>query len=139
MDAGRELDKLVAEKVMGFYNVQLVPLVTDEDKEDYEEDGVKLFGGCGSAHWMHVPHYSTMIAAAWEVVEKLRKQMCCLRIVSDHEYLWEVYGIKDPDDSDHENPVIVQWKVYASSEDSAPLAICLAALKAVGYDKEPHV
>lgn len=55
----REIDALIAEKVMGF-NVRA--------------EGRDHVGPCyseGGFHEEPVPHYSTDIAAAWQVVEKL--------------------------------------------------------------------
>lgn len=56
MDAGRELDALVAEKVMGLTNLHWM-------------SGQLHYG---AEHEMNLlPDYSTDISAAWEVVEKM--------------------------------------------------------------------
>jgi hypothetical protein len=72
------------------------------------------------------PRYSTDIAAAWEVVEKL---------TADHEFRFQAdyYGpfvqfIRYAEDKNGDHPD------YSSSADTAPHAICLAALKAVGVE-----
>ena len=101
MQAGRELDALVAEKVMGWTAIK---------------------GDLGSMPdgriYVEVPYYSTAIAAAWGVVEKCKYEVwirclhgsCEVRVV----------------DCGHE--------ITRVDADTAPLAICLAALKAVGYE-----
>lgn len=90
MIAGREMDELVAEKVM-----------------NSEFD---------------VPHYSTSIEAAWAVVEKMNDRFavsfsCCSQAVEWHCEL-----------SCSENVH------FSAKGGTAPLAICLAALDAVGVE-----
>jgi hypothetical protein len=65
MKAGRELDALIAERVMGWHNNR------DNPNEsgmwgimDYRADGSPVLAA-------DFPEYSTDMAAAWEVVEKL--------------------------------------------------------------------
>lgn len=60
MNAGRELDALIAEKVMGWY--------LDSTKE-YHRKHIHSLGHNALAP---VPNFSTDIAAAWEVVEKFQ-------------------------------------------------------------------
>lgn len=114
MKPGRELDALIAEKVMGaswqemgpnpFISTPNGPLIQyawkiDEnyylDKEDF-------------------PHYSTNIGLAWQVVEK----------ISDDDFSIEQNG--------------THWKVHFgihwTGSVSAPHAICLASLKVVGHE-----
>jgi len=103
MKPGRELDALIAERVMGGRKI---------------DDPGKPFGLGGA------PHYSTDIAAAWEVVERLCE-------------LWPETTIS------HDKP-INEWFVSSEPEigpttvgasgDTAPHAIALAALKAVGNE-----
>lgn len=103
MQASRELDALVAEKVMGL--------------EPWPGKA-----GCFKApivlHYQTPkpclpPEYSTDIAAAWQVVEKMQ-ETCEVSI--------EQKG--------------TGWKVYFDAEwrgaETVPHAICLAALEAVG-------
>ena len=101
MKAGRELDVLIAEKVLGL-----------------KRSG-DLFA---RAEWPK--HYSTDIAAAWEVVEKLGRHSLRLYAPCDEAPSWMasfcVYGYRPFQDQ--------TWKGYA---DTAPHAISLAALKAV--------
>ena len=100
MEAGRELDALVAEKVMGA-------------KVVFVEN---------------VPYYSTDIAAAWEVVNHLLchgwDEKYFFRLHYDNVDLWDASFYKESS-SDGGGPDV--W----GTADTAPLAICLAALKAV--------
>lgn len=66
--------------------------------------------------WGMLPHYSTDIAAAWEVAEKLRLHVGPSAL---HHNWW----CATIDGLDHEHHA------------SAPMAICLAALAAVKQDK----
>jgi len=76
-------------------------------------------------HWDFYKSYSTNIAAAWEVVEKLKDKNIFFII---HPWvdkcLLEVYG-----DS---------YRRGNLSADTAPLAICRASLKALGVTKCPE-
>lgn len=101
LQAGRELDALVAEKVMN------------------DIPGKAL----GSRH------YSTDMAAAWEVVTWLQAKGWAVWIGNEGEDgTWTC--LAGPP-----NPNVILPEVTAEIEtdaDTAPLAICLAALKAVG-------
>lgn len=137
----REIDALVAEKVMGLIisdihgekcEWELWPEMFEYDSEYCYE----LYGSSG--HYIPVKKYSTDIAAAWEVVEKLGS-------IVGYDFTVEITYDKDtaafPDkyfctitngDSNSLNPKVKLF--MGSSEDSAPKAICLAALKVVGVD-----
>lgn len=108
---GRELDALVAAKVMG--------LICGKDWHD----------PCFDPQFCDQPlhSYSTSISAAWEVVEKLRRRCCCIEINSDHQYVWDVRMRIDRDGL-HDR---MDWDVWIKAEESLPYAICLAALEAV--------
>ena len=98
MEAGRELDALIAEKVM------------DDMLAGIRLDGSPMFDD--------IPHYSTQIADAWLVVEKLGKSFDvsrCRKFQEIEAWFWEASFHNGPD----------------AQADTAPLAICLAALKAV--------
>lgn len=105
LEAGRELDALVAQKVMGW------PL------------HIKCFSCCeenpSHAHTgLRVPNYSTDIAAAMELVKKLGSPV---RLYWDcDEWHFEMYS-----------DGITRAYGCASGFDGAPLAICRAALKAM--------
>ena len=116
MQAGREIDALIAEKAM------MLDGVTLGESGLYYQLGHKFY---------NVPHYSTDIAAAWKVVEKLQK-------ISDNHFTLLCFttnfraGWKTPDSNDLPNRqngfVGFSDFVYA---DTAPLAICRAALLSV--------
>jgi hypothetical protein len=113
MEAGRELDALVAEKVMGIkaYRVnQDMEVFTNRrqflDKGDYWYTPSK-----DATHAL--PYYSTDIAAAWLVVEKMRGPD--FRLNKDGDWVCCFGGTI----------------TFCGEGDTAPLAICLAALKAV--------
>jgi hypothetical protein len=121
MKPGRELDALVAEKVMGWVLYQRQPDVYLA----YTDPG-------GSLRLPEeIPFYSTDMAAAWLAEEKL---------VVDG-FTFELY--RDPPAPDRrawfETLVIVrrgrEYSYIGKSETgSAPHAICLAALRAKGVE-----
>lgn len=120
MNPGRELDALIAQKVFGFKLIDQAQLGR-KDKWYWHGEATVL-----------VPPYSSHIVAAWQVVEKLKI-------------------IKAPDYTDELNdmPIFVRFlpyegkweagwarsyyqQAYLCEADTAPHAICLAALKAMG-------
>lgn len=114
LKAGRELDALIAEKVMGWHR----EFVTDPSSNYSFWNYVDADG-----RGMYTPEEwepSTSISAAWEVVEKLQTLgiKCWMK-----NYIaipgWHCVVIG----GDFE---------FEEAADTAPLAICLAALKAVG-------
>ena len=126
MKAGRELDALVAEKVMGWdgchsihycedtwYNYCKNPgcyaTGADEDEMIGSWDGDEPpIPGCKG-----YPPYSTSLAEAWLVVEK------ALYFRLEREGQW------------HCELVFKRGPAGHASADTAPLAICRAALKAM--------
>ena len=109
LTAGRELDALVAEKVMGLERVGYL-----YKYREYTESP-----GHGNMSEKDIPPYSTSIAAAWEVVEKLAyegKAAFALEFLKYEPKTWVAeFGIGVFDEG---------------KADTAPLAICRAALKA---------
>lgn len=105
MPAGRELDALVAEQVLGkkveLYRLCPVPYHRFKDTEQ------------------GIPYYSTDIAAAWEVVEKVQRINGRFRV--------DIVGPCQGSDE-----YSVGFLPMLSGYGTAPLAICRAALKAVG-------
>ncbi len=159
LPAGRELDALVAEQVMGWecvHRMTLLPKeiwVAEAEREFEAEYGTKPPSGWAMDQtWAdysgdHPPKwcekcqkrpsqfqsgqyvlrpYSTSIGAAWEVVEKLNKKFH-LRLISPFEpgepYFagFSPHGMTGWDGRPH----------FEAGADTAPLAICRAALKAV--------
>jgi hypothetical protein len=112
----RQLDALVAEHVMGWKKSNHLGSVIYEGKvwayDMSPDDASESY-----VNEEHLPRFSTSIADAWLVVEKMAERS------SD----WSVCeGITAAFLTD-------EW--HDVTADTAPEAICLAALKAVGYDK----
>ena len=127
MKAGRELDALIAEMVMG---------LTRHD-ESYVAEGVgKVLrfvwrdgcGGCVYSGDMFLPHYSTNIADAWEVVPVLDQRL---------DQFWSVVRAGEKFEF-YSNPYeLGDYTAYVEA-DTLPLLLCLAALKAKGVTGEQH-
>ena len=122
MKAERELDALVAEKVMGKTLGQgFASIIVDGPFEDcscpsHDEAGA-------------LPHYSTSIADAWMVVEYFKARQCRVELFGEDGYDWSYWTCKiiHPVGTD----VLGEATVEKYHEPVAPEAICLAALKAV--------
>jgi hypothetical protein len=122
---GRELDVLVAEKVMelkppsGF---SYSPRGKDWRRWEPEQYSNGEFTRSDVLEtWP--PNFSTSISAAWEVVEKLGE--------TDS---WELHYVPSPVDRERWQVAILHFasgEEYLVEADTAPHAICLAALKAV--------
>lgn len=117
MQAGRELDELIATKVMG-WRKEIVYPPTELMPPYYIWVNPMDSDNC-------LPKFnpSTNIADAWEVVEKMLEQGYDMRL--DYLYAHETYICL----FDKAIPYYSEGGEYANT---APLAICLAALKTVG-------
>jgi hypothetical protein len=118
MEAGRELDALVAEKVMGVNTDRFIWKRYGKPDSIQNED----YGG--------PRHYSTDIDAAWQVVEKLEQHpdeilFSCSR-KGGKELVWEM-RFRKCRGNQHD---------YIASAPTAPLAICRAALLTLGGSDE---
>lgn len=126
----REINALIAEKVMGFK-------IVSSDIEWQTMDNMNYV----CLHKKNLPNYCEDISAAWEVVEKIKDMFkekltgcdyffaiehCCYPTPS-----WEA-GFKY--DEPYEGEFFLDSKSVVA--DTAPMAICLTALKAVGIDIE---
>ena len=145
MKAGRELDCAVAERVMGLRVVRLGYWGNSpsDDEGDWREHmhespeqveiGMDWFEKA-KAHSVgvyycdmkkceaipdYLAHYSTDIAAAWQVVEKCAQ--------------YGVWTVWETHDGWNAGQMMDHHCVSEAMADTAPHAICLAALKAVGY------
>ena len=109
-EAGRELDALIAEKVMGWNRRGPGRHVSDYNNWWILPDGKSLnpLRFCPS----------TDISAAWEVVLSLRNRWGTFTLVAGLQ--WHCYDNEDGN-----------YVERMGSADTAPLAICRAALKAV--------
>ena len=101
MEAGRYLDARIAEEVMGYERIP--------SRKPY---------GFGNA-WL--PHYSTRIQDAWLVVEKFDKKTF---MMGRHRLSGNLRWVVDIFTGNKTGP-------YRGIADTAPLAICLAALRAI--------
>ena len=127
LSASRELDALVAEKVFR------LEVCRCEQPSSCGFGPQQCAFGCGG--WIPLAH-STSIAAAWLVVEKLsdKWEMNLRTILPARDYVCEFkLVVKNKCIVDAQHPFEHVWN---NPVDTAPLAICLAALKAVG-DKVP--
>lgn len=124
MKPGRELDALVAKKVLGL-SVFIGLYQSDRDyRGQWDEDLLYSPYTDNPTYQIPVPHYSTDIAAAWEVVEKLK----ALNENGDFhlEHLWGFWRVSTCNSPSG-------WSAWTRGQ-TAPHAICLAALKAVGHE-----
>lgn len=111
LPAGPELDRLIAEKVMGW----------EQDGLGYSIDGGK--------DYRHPFEPSTNIAHAWEAVECLRKQSKPIIVwAGEVKYVAALLDENAHAFGDH---YIDSRLNGAFSASTAPLAICRAALMAV--------
>ena len=109
MNPGRELDALIAEKVMGRENVRFGPANNVSVMMAYDD---YVYG----PNSFPVPHYSTSIANAWAVVEKVGKRFCL--ITQESHTLTKAWFQKDQNEG------------YPVSYGETPAhAICVAALR----------
>lgn len=112
LTAGRELDALVADKVMGRFGPQL-----------------KTIEGMRS-----LPNYSTDIAAAWNVVERI------LAIEKTKNTYLPVFSVQvAPDGCSAVLQVGMGCLEVMDNASTVPLAICRAALKAVEANRAARV
>ena len=129
MPAGRELDALVAEKVMGWCITAWndgEPWGNREVFPPFEPiNGIPADCDCIShSEAGEPPHYSTDIAAAWEVVEKLDGG-------GERGTFW--WMISSPGNDTMYSARIFEGSVeiVGAMAPTAPLAICRAALRTV--------
>ena len=112
MKAGRELDALIAEKVLGLSGVRDGKSWLYGDNWTHNKEGVLCL----------VPHYSTQIADAWLVVEKMLENGYMPTITHDL-VAWSVCFIHI--DKLEEKFIDRKWRNGLATQ------ICVAALKAV--------
>ena len=108
MRAGRELDALVAEKVMGL----AAPYSTDI-----------------AAAWLVVEHMHARLDPAAQGAHQLLTLMC----VGHYRDCWAASFDFELTDDWHEADRIGAYP-FAARAETAPLAICLAALRTVGVE-----
>ena len=120
--AGRELDALVASSVMGWVDVEKRPIANAMGQHVLDD-----FTGIapeGTGRQTLVPRFSTLLQDGWSVAERLRRGFQFVAVISG----------TGPSGQQ------VPWVCKVNKEgvfieergDTAPLAICLAALRAAG-------
>ena len=114
----RKIDALVAEHVMGLKLLEM-------DKEF-----PMLMHVTGKNEWGHdtvegVPEYSKKIEAAWKVMEAVKRFGFSIEWQHDSANFYTKHWWVVGEDED-----------YETCNDSAPMAICLAALKLKGIEVE---
>jgi hypothetical protein len=109
LKAGREMDALIAERVFG---------VTETRR------AVRTMNGPARRVSYNIPKYSTDIAAAWLVVEKMVADGWEITI----EEAWSVTF------SRRRGP----FHVAHGQPNEAAIAICRSALEALGFSTEPR-
>ena len=131
----REIDALVAEKVMG----QPVEWVEVLDYLSRRKEPYLCESNEGQGANDEVEHYSTSISAAWELLDRfgfiVGPRFKAGAYPTDHPGIrtgWYVYKTWDAAAND-----TYEWEQHAFAEaDTLPMAICLAALKAVGVEAQ---
>lgn len=123
LQPGRELDALIAEKVMGYKNVfSLCPRCRGVLTEGLFTAAYGCFKCQWSINYSEDPilakKYSTEISAAFEVVEKTK--LLKNYLLYQYEDIWVI--------QDHSERGFCEGT-------TAPHVICLAALKAIGVEK----
>ena len=138
MKPGRELDALVAEKVMGWKRVMAPPEPKGFPLQGayhacdqwYDGDTRVACRECGD-----LPAYSTSISDAWEVVEKVEWQKFALFKHEVSKYTPEPYWtVVWQSCGEIQLHAVVDDCCAFAEAFTAPHAICLAALKAVGHE-----
>jgi len=138
MKAGREMDALVEHHIFGKKILTHEEMCVEAERVWVRQPACQVFNGLGGFYvqrqedgsiWaeQRLRPRSTSISAAWEVVEKLRSE--------EESEGWEFTLSSDADewgatfwmgDTFHDS----------GAANTTPLAICLAALKAVGESDE---
>jgi hypothetical protein len=133
MPAGKEIDALIAEKVMGWHKGDSYGREVWLDTDERYQRGIARENGFEDDEDFHLLHWhpSESILWAWEVIEKMQE-------IDSH---WSP-GVNWDDDDGDGNPMWVASFTYYGEDESqfqqnevwdksAPLAICRAALLAV--------
>ena len=140
---------LIAEKVMGWKVIE-TDACNGKDNFWLSGDGQNVFKDDCELE-LELPSYSTDISAAWEVVEKMISDWGYYSTIrpfpiytsvgfrlekgtenSDDKWLCNLPSVSAPNCEEMKEDFI---EVLA---DTAPMAICLAALKAKGVDPHPE-
>lgn len=124
MEAGTELDALVASKVMGWRVFRPEQMDSSFDKNDclLEPGGLLRYYERAPNRWeLRLWSPSTDITTAWLLVEKLR-----LAVQPQANGMWGAGQPRFVNEGETETDLAIRH--------TAPHAICIAALKAVGVE-----
>lgn len=131
LEAGREIDALVAEKVMGLPVRWAVPPYMHSPLTGRHP---WLYGigpdGC-NYDWASVACYSTEISVAWLVVKKLRYDQHAVRIELNRFAHLDLVTVCRNDTHPRGGSFTFSSGIPSTELERVPLAICLAALKAL--------
>ncbi len=137
MNAGRELDALIAEKVMGWTRTEAAAVISTSPGSETTIIPAGWAEAMPDGSWevKEIPLYSTDMTSAWEVVQKI-KSMGYFWWMASHETGIITAHIRRKIDShtfadgcmDHVGGTPHVWA------DTTAHSICLAALKAVGAE-----
>lgn len=111
MEAGSEMDALVAERIMGWKPEGYFHPGEEDQWEGWRDDK-------GDGGWVSPIGYSTELDCAWDVVEKMRTIPMGGFILTEQRDGWTAH-----------------WAGVDEFAPTAPLAICRAALKAMEEKK----
>lgn len=133
LDAGRELDALIAVRVMGIAPADVrvrgevdTPLVRVWNASPFwRQDG--RHDRYGLTMNADAPPYSTDIAAAWKVVERLKEAGHEIHVTNSWPYNRGSRWMCEVCSGNEATPNTI-W--HSAKADTAPLAICRAALSA---------
>ena len=120
-----KIDRLVGVKVFGW------SIVTDSDGEPIwsNDCGTPLACQYASAPVRFGPNFTTEIAAAWEVIEHLRKQT---KDDGTRKYLLAIIDEIAHVEVRIETVCLEDYHIWSGPHGQEPMGICVAALKACG-------
>lgn len=119
LQAGRDLDALIAEKVLGWKWIKIAGLRLLVPPNFNNRGGISLMSR--KDPYQFLPHFSTSIQIAWQVVEKF--DFWDLTKTISGEYRAKLRRKVDGK--------VAGYVLGESTAPTAPLAICLAALAAL--------
>jgi len=129
LSAGRDMDELVAARVMGWsYDPasDLPGVLAGSGKATYLESGLFFWWTTPDGrHRYTPPEFSADIAAAWQVVEKLRESLPVIRLSSGDIMgkLWQFHVADRYRDRSFDGD-----RDYFANAETPALAICRTAL-----------
>lgn len=120
MQAGAEMDALISSKIFEVMAFRATGNWEHENESDYLDEGEAYYFG-EYQETIRLPKYSTDIAAAWEIVEKLKAAGKWLSISTSFIGTDEKWCCEYSENN-------IQSEVDFVLAETAPLAICRAAL-----------